>query len=157
MSDLKTALEDYILGPAHVGFVVDDLDQAVANACRVYGISESTVRYEPPPGVHAPTRFAFFSAGSLEFEYIQPLEEPFVSMLLAMPSGGAGINHVAWRVSDIEAAVAALAEIGVCPGHVTPDGVIDIGPKRMVYLDPATTGGLVIELIQFPLEDNDGR
>ncbi len=74
-----------------------------------------------------------------------------------MPSGGAGINHVAWRVDDIDAAVALLAERGVRPGHVTPGGVMTIGPKKMVYLDPATTGGLVIELIEYPPGDGGGR
>jgi 4-hydroxyphenylpyruvate dioxygenase-like putative hemolysin len=93
--------------------------------------------------------------GALEFEYIQPLEEPYLSMLFGMPSGGAGINHVAWKVSDVHAALDALREIGIQPGHVTPDGVIDIGRKRMVYLDPETTGGLVIELIQL-LDEADG-
>ena len=70
-----------------------------------------------------------------------------------MPSGGAGINHVAWRVRDIEGAVARLAGQGIYPGHVTPGGIVAIGAKKMVYLDPATTGGLVIELIQYPQDD----
>ena len=67
-----------------------------------------------------------------------------------MPSGGAGINHLAWRVDDIDAAMDILAERGVQAGHVTPDGVITIGQRKMVYLDPETTGGQVIELIQYP-------
>ena len=45
-----------------------------------------------------------------------------------------------------------LAERDIRPGHVTPDGIIAIGPRKMVYLDPATTGGQVIELIQYPPE-----
>jgi methylmalonyl-CoA/ethylmalonyl-CoA epimerase len=73
--------------------------------------------------------------------------------LLAMPSGGAGINHVAWRVDDIDDAVALLARHEIYPGHVTPNGVIAIGQKKMVYLDPATTGGLIIELIEYPPDD----
>jgi catechol 2,3-dioxygenase-like lactoylglutathione lyase family enzyme len=148
-------LKDYIVDSVHVGFVVPNLDEAVANARRVYGLDEQAFRYEPPPGVEAPTRFAFFTVGGLEFEYIEPTAEPFRKMLLDAPSGGAGINHVAWQVSDIDGAVAALAERGIRPGHVTPGGVISIGPKRMVYLDPATTGGLVIELLEYP-EDSKG-
>ena len=70
-----------------------------------------------------------------------------------MPSGGAGINHVAWQVDDIEAAVAHLEAAGIYPGHVTPDGIVAIGDKKMVYLDPATTGGLVLELIEYPQLD----
>ncbi len=147
-------LKDHILGVAHVGFVVPDLQAAVANAMRVYGLSSDDVTYVPAagdemPGVEVLTRFAFYSVGDLEFELIEPSSEYFRQLLLGMPSGGAGINHVAWRVDDIDAAVALLAGYDIYPGHVTPDGVVAIGPKKMVYLDPATTGGLVIELIEF--------
>lgn len=153
MADPARLLANHILGVAHVGFVVNSLEDAVANAARVYGLDRSSVRYEPPAAEPAPTRFAFFSVGGLEFELIEPCSEHFRQVLLDMPSGGAGINHVAWRVDDIEAAVAALAAGGVYPGHVTPDGIIAIGDKKMVYLDPATTGGLVIELIEYPRQD----
>ena len=149
MSDVREILADYILGPGHVGFVVPDLEDAIAAASAVYGIDIADVRFEPPPDVEAVTRFAFFTVGGLEFEYIQPVSVEYREMLLGMPSGGAGINHIAWSVSDIEAAVSALALRGIVPGHVTPDGVITIGAKKMVYLDPATTGGLVIELIEY--------
>ena len=147
-------LRDHILGVAHVGFVVPDLQAAVANAMRVYGLTRDDITYVPAPGEEQPgeevlTRFAFYTVGDLEFELIEPCSEHFRQLLLNMPSGGAGINHVAWRVDDIDAAVALLARYDICPGHVTPDGVVAIGPKKMVYLDPATTAGLVIELIEF--------
>ena len=152
-------LKDHILGVAHVGFVVPDLQAAVANAMRVYGLTRDDITYVPavgqeppgeePPGEEVLTRFAFYTVGDLEFELIEPCSEHFRQLLLNMPSGGAGINHVAWRVDDIDAAVALLARYDIYPGHVTPDGVVAIGPKKMVYLDPATTAGLVIELIEF--------
>ena len=70
--------------------------------------------------------------------------------MLGEACGAGGINHLAWRVSDIELAVARLADRGIAPGYVTPDGIVQIGAKRMVYLDPATTGGLLVELLQYP-------
>ena len=153
MPDVQEVLRDYIEGVAHVGFVVPDLADAVAQARRVYGLEAEDIEYIPEPGEEAQTRFAFYQVGGLEFELIEPCSDYFRQLLLTMPSGGAGINHVAWRVSDIDAVVASLAGSGIYPGHVTPDGVVAIGPKKMVYLDPATTGGLVIELIQYPEED----
>ena len=156
MSNVTEVLADHILGPAHVGFIVEDLEQALDQASRVYGIDRSDMRLEPAAGVDAdaPTRFAFFRVGGLEFEYIEPRDRHFRELLLSMPSGGAGINHVAWRVRDIDGAVALLAARGIVPGHVTPAGVISFGGKKMVYLDPATTDGLVIELIEY-LADQD--
>ncbi len=154
MTDLAAALADHILGPAHVGFIVADLQQAVADACAVYGIDPQAVRYQPERGEEAPTLFAFFSVGGLEFEYIEPRDNHFRKLLFGMSSGSAGINHVAWRVRDIEGALARLAAQGVQPGHVTPHGVVSFGGRKMVYLDPATTGGLVIELIEYPMGDS---
>lgn len=156
MTDARQVLKDRIMAVAHVGFVVPSLEEAVANAVRVYGLAPGDISVHPAPGEEALTRFAFFRVGDLEFELIEPCSEQFRTLLLGMPSGGAGINHVAWRVDDIEAAVALLATNGIRPGHVTPDGIIAIGPKKMVYLDPATTGGLVIELIEYAADASGG-
>jgi methylmalonyl-CoA/ethylmalonyl-CoA epimerase len=150
MSELHKLLKDHIIGPAHVGFVVPSLEDAVANATRVYGLQEGDVSYQPAPGEETGARFAFFNVGGLEFEFIEPRSEYFQKILFDMPSGSAGINHVAWRVDDIDAAMALLATREIFPGHVTPEGVVSIGDKKVVYLDPATTGGLVIELIEYP-------
>lgn len=148
MADVKALLQDFLLAPAHIGFVVDDLEAAVAEAARLYGFAVSDVEFFPQPGVDAATRFAFFSVAGLTFEYIQPVNEHFKQLLFAAASGGGGINHVAWTVSDIDAALQALAASGIRPGYVTPDGVVNTGSKLMVYLDPATTAGLLVELIQ---------
>ncbi len=148
MTDPSRILKGYIVAPAHIGFVVEDLDSAIEQVCRLYGLSSNAIRYEPALGREAPTRFAFFSVGDLEFEYIEPCDEHFREQLFASPSGGGGINHVAWKVKDIDGAVKLLASHGVIPGYVTPDGVVAIGSKRMVYLDPATTGGHLVELIE---------
>jgi methylmalonyl-CoA/ethylmalonyl-CoA epimerase len=148
MTEIPQVLQDYILGPAHVGFVVDDLATAMTQAKSLYGLADTDISYQPDPGQDAPTRFAFFAVGGLQFEYIQPCDEYFRQLLLAAPSGGGGINHVAWRVSDIQTAVALLASRGIVPGYVTPGGIIRIGEKQMVYLDPDTTGGQLVELIE---------
>jgi methylmalonyl-CoA/ethylmalonyl-CoA epimerase len=152
MPEPGRVLRDYILGPAHLGFVVPDLEAAVAEACRVYGIPEADVELQPAPGTEAATRFAFFEVGGLQFELIEPVSAAFIHKLLEMPSGGAGINHVAWSVRDIEGALAVLAEAGIRPGHVTPGGIVEFGRRKMVYLDPLTTGGQVIELIEYPAD-----
>jgi catechol 2,3-dioxygenase-like lactoylglutathione lyase family enzyme len=154
MPETIEVLQDYILGPAHIGFIVPDLDEALAEASRVYGLEREAISLQPPPGEKAASRFAFFCVGGLQFEYIQPCSDYLRQMLLEMPSGGGGINHVAWRVRDIETCLGRLLEHGILPGHVTPEGVVSIGANKMVYLDPATTAGQVIELIEFGESEN---
>lgn len=150
MDELGSLLKDFLVAPAHLGFVVADLDAAVAEAAQLYGFSESEVDFFPATSVPASTRFAFFTVAGMTFEYIQPVNEHFKQLLFAVPSGSAGINHIAWVVSDIYAAVSALAQRGIRPGYVTPDGVVNTGRKLMVYLDPATTAGQLVELIEEP-------
>ena len=147
MSTVKSLLKDYIVDLKHVGHIVPDLNQAVAEFKRIYGVTDNDIHIEPPEGVETPTRFAFIDVAGTEFELIEPIAEPFLH-LKDMPCGLGGINHVAWLVRDIDDAVALLAEKGIKPGHVTPDGVLNLGMKKMVYLDPTTTGGCLIELIE---------
>lgn len=142
-------LADHIMGLQHVGHVVRDLDAAVAAFCRLYGLTPSSVRYVPDMvDSDTPTRFAFVSVADTEFELIEPLSESFREILFGSQSGGAGINHVAWRVRDLDACLELLAELGIGPGHVTPDGPVAFKNRRLVYLDPSDCDGLLVELIE---------
>ena len=147
---IQSILADYIIRLQHVGHIVPDLDAAIDAFIRVYGVGEEAVRRSPEePNEDSEALFAFITIGDNEFELIQPLSERFRKLLLGAPSGGAGINHVAWRVSDLDACLELLGEQGIGPGHVTPDGVFTNDSSRIVYLDPAACGGLFIELIEF--------
>jgi methylmalonyl-CoA/ethylmalonyl-CoA epimerase len=149
---IQHTLKDYILGLIHIGHLVDDLDAAVASFKKVYGVTDDDIRLEPPTGVIPPggimTRFAFINVNGTEFELIEPVSDYFKDILGKSPCGGAGINHVAWRVRDIDQCMSVLAAQGIKPGHVTPGGVVQFGPKKLVYLDPNTTDGILIELIE---------
>jgi catechol 2,3-dioxygenase-like lactoylglutathione lyase family enzyme len=149
---IKTQLKDYIVGLMHIGHLVDDLDAAVASFKKVYGVTDADIRLEPPVGVIPPggimTRFAFVNVQGTEFELIEPVSDYFKDILGKSPCGGAGINHVAWQVRDIDQCMAVLTEHGIKPGHVTPGGVVTFGVKKLVYLDPQTTDGILIELIE---------
>lgn len=146
---IVNALSDQIIGLQHVGHVVRDLDATVAAFCRVYGLDANDVRLVPDMVEDdTPTRFAFITVGDTEFEIIEPLSKEFRETLFASESGGAGINHVAWRVRDLDACMSLLAESGIGAGHVTPDGPVAFSNRRLVYLNPSDCDGLLIELIE---------
>ncbi len=109
MNAVATVLTDHILGLAHIGYIVEDLTSALANFQRVYGVSEKDIVVQPPFDQAAPSRFAFVTIKDSDVELIEPISDYFKALLLTMPSGGAGINHVAYRVDNIDAAVALLA------------------------------------------------
>jgi len=146
---IVNSLKNYIIGLQHIGHVVPDLGEAVASFQRLYGLGEDAVRRVPEqPDRQVPTLFAFVTIGDTEFELIQPQSDAARAQLFNCAVGGGGLNHVAWRVSDIGACVALLGQQGVGPGHVTPDGVVDTGRSKIVYLNPNDTDGLLIELVE---------
>ena len=146
---IVNTLKDYILGLQHIGHIVDDLEASIDAFRKLYGLEDAAIRRVPeePDGTEA-TLFAFVTIGDTEFEIIQPQSHEARADLMLSLCGGGGINHIAWRVSDIDAAVRVLGEQRVRPGHVTPDGVVDTGRSKMVYLNPADTDGLLVELVE---------
>lgn len=148
MKNLASTLQHYIVGIQHIGHVVSDLDKAVADFAALYGIDVNEVRWEPSAGVDSPSRFAFVTVADTEFELIEARDPQMRAQMEKYPSGGAGINHIAWRVKELDTVMAMLAVQGVFPGHVTPGGPVRFSSKALVYLDPATTGGALIELIE---------
>jgi len=148
---IVNTLKDYIVGLQHIGHIVEDREASIDAFRKLYGLEDDAIRRVPdePDGTE-PTLFAFISVGDTEFEIIQPQSHESRAELMLSLCGGGGINHVAWRVNDIDAAVRHLGKQRVRPGHVTPDGVVDTGRSRIVYLDPADTDGLLIELVELP-------
>lgn len=144
----KTALKEFIVGLRHVGHIVDDLKVSVTDFRRIYGLTDDDITILPPFGQEAPARFGLLDVGGVEFELIEPISDDMKETLHSAASGAGGINHVAYVVSDIDGALAVLAEQGIRPGHVTPDGVVDTGRTRIAYLNPADTGDMLIELVE---------
>ncbi|QBY04543.1 hypothetical protein E2K93_09135 [Thalassotalea sp. HSM 43] len=148
-SVLGQVLAEQLIGLAHVGYIVEDLQSSIATFKRIYGIDDQDITVFPDFSQHdAATRFAFLDLKGTQVELIQALAEPFTSLLANANSGGGGINHLAWQVADIDACMAILATQGITPGYVTPDGIVDMGVKKMVYLDPHSIDGHYLELIE---------
>jgi len=148
--NLNDVLGQYIVGLAHVGYVVTDLKASIRDYQKIYGLDDSCVEIIPPfDSDETPlTRFAFININGTTMELIEPIQEPYLSQLQAQPCAGGGLNHLAWYVSDIEASLSALKRQGISPGYVTPDGIVDLGTKKMVYLNPDDCHQHLIELIE---------
>lgn len=129
----------------HIGYIVRDLKQSVADFQRLFDLQDKDIRIIPPFDLPADSRFAFFHADGLSFELIEPISEHFQKIL---SDSGVGINHICFTVDNIEEAVQHMAEKGIRPGHVTPNGIITMPHQKMVYFDPKDTGGVLVEYIE---------
>ena len=124
----------------HVGAIVPELDQAVDGFSRVLGLPLDRVE---PYGDELD--IAFLPCGETLVELIRPrTQDGFSADYLSQH--GPGIQHVAFEVDDLEAALAELAERGV--GTVGEAPRPGAGNTLIAFLDPEPFGGIVVELCQ---------
>lgn len=140
-------MKDMIGKVRHLGVVVADLDASIDRYKELYDIDDDEIRIVPEPGDprEKDTRFAFIPVGGMEYELIHPISDSFKEML---GNPGPGINHIAFTVSDIDAAVEKMKAKGVRLGHVTKNGILDMKSSRVAYFNPEDTDGILIEFVE---------
>jgi methylmalonyl-CoA/ethylmalonyl-CoA epimerase len=130
----------------HVGVAVEDIDSSVALYRDVLGMPLVHRETVADQGVDA----ALLDVGDGHIELVAPLgPETAVGKFLA--KRGPGLHHVAYRVSDVEATLSRLAAAGVRLIDEHPR--IGIRGSRVAFLHPASTGGVLTEIVQ-PAEDH---
>jgi methylmalonyl-CoA/ethylmalonyl-CoA epimerase len=87
-----------------------------------------------------------------------PIGETYLELLQSDTAGtgtskwieerGEGLFHICLEVEDIDAAIAELRGKGI--GFQTEKPMIGHGNCRIVFLDPKSTGNLLIELAELP-------
>ena len=124
----------------HVGIAVLDLER-VASQYEALGMPLAHRETVESQGVDA----ALLDVGPAHVELLQPLgPETVVGRFIS--KRGEGLHHVAYRVADIDAALAALAGAGV--------ELIDTEPRtgirgsRVAFLHPRAAGGVLTELVE---------
>jgi methylmalonyl-CoA/ethylmalonyl-CoA epimerase len=125
----------------HTGIAVADLDQALGFYTDVLGlplVHRETIEQQ---GVEA----ALLDVGDGHVELIAPLG-PETGVARFLERHGPGLHHLAYRVDDIEAALASLSAAGVrlIDEHPRPG----IRGSRVAFLHPSASGGVLTEIVQ---------
>ena len=130
-------------GIDHLGIAVAELDGAVATYRERLGMALVHREVIAEQGVQV----ALLETGEGHVELLAPLSpDSAVGRFLA--SRGPGLHHVAYRVADIDAALQAARAAGLRLVDETPrDG---IRGSRVAFLHPASTGGVLTEIVQPP-------
>ena len=122
---------------AHVGIAVADLSAALAFYRDILGLEP-----HPPEDVDG-ARILALPFGESEIELLAPLEaESPIGKFLA--KRGPGIHHICYRVPDLEATLQACRSAGYWLIDETPR--IGAGGRRIAFLHPKTTAGILLEL-----------
>lgn len=126
----------------HIGIVVNDLD-ATAERYRALGFNEPDRFAVPSQGIEAIT----FHCGDGFVELIQPTD-PDGAIARFLAKRGDGTHHIAYRVDDIEQALADLTARGVRLIDTTPR--IGAHGWKVAFIHPEACGGVLTELVQVP-------
>jgi methylmalonyl-CoA/ethylmalonyl-CoA epimerase len=125
----------------HIGVAVADLDAAIALHEQTYGMPLVHREIVEAQGVEA----VLLDVGESHVELLRPLgEDSPVGRFMA--KRGPGLHHVAYGVDDIDATLAALREQGV--RLIDEASRIGIRGSRVAFLHPASSGGVLTEIVQ---------
>lgn len=125
----------------HVGIAVEDLDAALALYEGNFQMPLAHRETVTEQGVEA----VLLDVGSSHVELLAPLgpETPIGKFL---ERSGPGLHHVAYRVDDIDAALAELERQGVRLIDAEPR--IGIRGSRVAFLHPRATGSVLTEIVE---------
>ena len=125
----------------HVGVAVEDLDAGIALYEKTYEMTLVHRETVTEQGVEA----VLLDVGENHVELLRPLaEDTPVGKFLA--KRGPGLHHVAYQVTDIEAALQSLRVAGVRLLDETPR--TGIRNSRVAFLHPKSSGGVLTEIVQ---------
>lgn len=128
-----------ILKIDHVGIAVPSIDEALKFYEGVLGVKATDTEVVEEQKV----KVAFLPAGDSEIELLESTD-PEGPIAKFIEKKGAGMQHIALRVDDIEAALAELKAAGVKLIDETPR--YGAGGARIAFIHPKATGGVLLEL-----------
>lgn len=125
----------------HIGIAVSNLDETVKFYKNVLGLELHGTEVIEEQKV----KVAFLPVGDSEVELLESTspEGPIAKFI---EKKGQGIQHIAFRVDDIEAALEEMKEKGIRLIDEKPR--YGAGGARIAFLHPKSTNGVLIELCE---------
>jgi len=127
----------------HLGIAVRSLDTALTFYRDTLGLAAEGPEEVPAEGV----RIAFLPVGESRIELLEPMGAD-TTVARFLDRHGEGIHHVCLRVADIDKAVADLKQRGA--QIIPPDVRRGAGGRRVAFIHPRSTGGVLLELVEGP-------
>lgn len=127
----------------HVGIAIADLSAAKRLYEDVLGLTLTRTEEVTEQGV----RTHFYPIAGVKLELLESItsDGPIARFL---EKRGAGMQHLAVEVEDIEAAIAELRQKGVRMLDEKPRSGVE--GTRIAFVHPKDTHGVLLELVEFP-------
>jgi len=125
----------------HIGIAVKDLKQANDLFAKLLGRPHYKIEEVESEGV----KTSFFEVGGVKIELLEASRDdsPIAKFI---DKKGEGIHHLAFEVKNIEERIQHYKQEGFEPINPVPKNGAD--NKRICFLHPKTTQGVLIELCQ---------
>lgn len=125
----------------HIGIAVRNLEESLKFYETALGLKSVGTEVVAEQKV----RVAFLPTGDSEVELLEATAEdsPIAKFI---EKNGEGVQHIAYRVDDIEAAIAEMKEKGIRMIDEKPR--YGAGGAKIAFCHPKSTGGVLIELCQ---------
>ena len=125
----------------HIAIAVQSLGQSLDLLKNTFGLD---LEYEEQIGQ---TKLAMLPVGQTYIELLEG-QGPESGVTKWIGEKGPGLFHICFEVDDIDGALAELRAKGVKLRDETPR--IGHGGARIAFLDPSSTGNVLIELAELP-------
>ena len=125
----------------HIAIAVNSLGQSMDLLKHTFGLA---AEYEEQIGQ---TRLAMLPVGETYIELLEG-QGPESGVTRWIGEKGPGLFHICFEVEDIDGALAELKQKGVKLRDETPR--IGHGGARIAFIDPSSTGNVLIELAELP-------
>jgi methylmalonyl-CoA/ethylmalonyl-CoA epimerase len=128
----------------HVGYAVEDLDEAVRYHERLYGAEVVHRETMEADGV----REALVAVGESYLQLLEPLHDGSPVAHFMERNGGPGVHHVGYGVADVAGTLERLKGLAV--------RTVDDHPRRgsrgcmVAFLHPKGAMGVLVELVEDP-------
>lgn len=125
----------------HIGMAVTDLEAAIAGYRAQFDVADWQIGELPERHM----RVAFARIGGSAIELIAPTG-PAAAFSRFLAERGPGMHHIAYRVSDLDAALATLRRRGV--RLIDDVGRPGLHGTRVAFIHPTAVAGVLTELVE---------
>jgi methylmalonyl-CoA/ethylmalonyl-CoA epimerase len=131
---------------SHIAIVVPELEEALAFWVEILGLPLEHVEHVPDQDVDV----AFLPSGESEIELLEPLSQES-GVARFMERRGPGMHHICFEVDDIENMLDRMKTAGI--PLINEDPTIGTGGKKIAFVHPKGTGGVLVELYELTEEE----
>ena len=142
MVNLSAALGETLLGIDHVGLAVRDLDEAIERWSRTFGLEVSHREINESQGIE---EAMLDLADGTRLQLLAALDSDS-TIAKFLERSGEGMQQLAFRVTDIEAAMANVLKAGM--RLIYPEFRIGTAGSLINFVHPKDVGGVLVELVQ---------